>query len=185
MHILITGAAGSGTSTLAAAIAAAIPARAIETDDYFWRPTTPPYQQKFGHEERRVALLKDLHASPNAVVAGALMGWGETLENAFGLVVFLYVPTAVRLARLNDREERRFGKADPEFLAWAAQYDEGTAEGRSLARHREWLASRKCPVLCLEGDDTIEARQQAVLAARHSLLSSSSPLGNETFTNSQ
>jgi len=171
MHILITGAAGSGTSTLAAAVAGATHARLLETDDYFWRPTDPPYQQRFENEERLAALLSDLRASSDTVVAGALMGWGKALEDAFDLVGFLYVPTATRLARLQLREERRFGKADPEFLAWAAQYDEGTAEGRSLARHRQWLAARSCKVLHLEGDDTVDVRLQAVLAARHPLTS--------------
>ncbi len=169
MHILITGAAGSGTSTLAAALSDAIQARFLETDDYFWRPTDPPYQDKFNEDERRSALLKDLRASPDAVVAGALIDWGRELEDAFDLVVFLYLPTEIRLARLKLREELRFGKADPAFLAWAAQYDEGTAEGRSLERHRHWLKSRKCPVLYLEGDFSVEDKLQRLLAARRSV----------------
>lgn len=32
------------------------------------------------------------NANPDAIVSGSLMGWGEALENAFDLVVFLYVP---------------------------------------------------------------------------------------------
>ena len=168
MHILITGAAGSGTSTLAAAFSAATQSRCLETDDYFWRPSDPPYQNKLNEDERRSALLKDLRASANAVVAGSLVGWGEALEDAFDLVVFLYLPTAIRLARLRLREERRFGKADPKFLAWAAQYDEGTAEGRSLKRHQHWLENRKCRVLYLEGDLSTEDRLQRLLATYRS-----------------
>lgn len=143
MHILITGATGSGTSTLAAAFSAATQSRALETDDYFWRPSDPPYRDKYDEGERCSALLKDLRSSPHAVVAGSLIGWGDELEDAFDLVAFLYLPTAIRMARLQLREERRFGKADPAFLAWAAQYDAGTAEGRSLERHQHWLKSRK------------------------------------------
>jgi adenylate kinase family enzyme len=171
MHLLITGASGAGTSTLAAAFSDATQSRPLETDDYYWRPSEPPYQEKFSEDERRSALLKDLRSSPNAVVAGSLVGWGETLENAFDLVAFLYLPTAIRLARLKVREERRFGKADPSFLTWAAQYDEGTAEGRSLQRHRQWLANRKCPVLYLEGDLSTEDRLHRLLAACRSLSS--------------
>lgn len=169
MHILITGAAGSGTSTLAAAIADASRATFIETDDYFWLPSDPPYQHKREEAERAAALLQDIRRQPNAVVAGSLIDWGQELEDVFNLIVFLYIPTELRLARLQLREERRFGKADPEFLAWAAQYDAGTAEGRSLERHRLWLSRRKCRVLCLEGDMTTEERLQRVLAAKVSL----------------
>ncbi|MCY1166390.1 hypothetical protein D9M73_63200 [compost metagenome] len=170
MHILITGAAGSGTSTLAAALSAATQSRALETDDYFWRPSDPPYRDKYDEGERCPALLKDLRSSPRAVVAGSLIGWGQELEDAFDLVAFLYLPTAIRMARLQLREERRFGKADPAFLAWAAQYDAGTAEGRSLERHRHWLKSRKCPVLYLEGDLSTKDQLGRLLAARRSLI---------------
>lgn len=169
MHILITGAAGSGTSTLAAALANAIQATCIETDDYFWLPSDPPYQHKREGAERSAVLLRDISNSPGAVVAGSLIDWGPELEDAFDLVVFLYIPTELRLARLKLREEARFGNADPAFLAWAAQYDEGTAEGRSLGRHRLWLRQRKCRVLCLEGDLSTEERLQRVLAASASL----------------
>lgn len=169
MYIHITGAAGSGTSTLAAAYANATGVRVLETDDYFWRPTEPPYQTKFEEAERCANLLRDLRAGADAVVSGALIGWGRALEDAFDLVVFLYVPTDIRLARLTLREESRFGKADPGFLAWAAQYDAGTAEGRSLERHRAWLQRRQCPVLCLEGEHSVEERLQKLLAARRTI----------------
>jgi hypothetical protein len=169
MYILITGAAGSGTSSLAAAFAEATPTRLLETDDYFWRPSDPPYREKYDENERRAALLKDLRSSPSAVVAGSLIGWSEALEDAFDLVVFLYLPTAIRMARLQLREERRFGKADPAFLEWAAQYDAGTAEGRSLERHKHWLKNRTCPVLCLEGELSAEEQLQRILAVRLSL----------------
>jgi hypothetical protein len=170
MHILITGAAGSGTSSLAAAFSEATSSQHLETDDYFWRPSDPPYRDKYDDNERRAALLKDLRINPNTVVAGSLIGWGEDLEDTFDLVVFLYLPTAIRMARLKLREERRFGKADPAFLAWAAQYDAGTAEGRSLERHRHWLKSRTCPVLCLEGELSTEEQLLRLLAARQSLV---------------
>ncbi|MFI5445108.1 AAA family ATPase [Polaromonas sp. UC242_47] len=169
MYILITGAAGSGTSTLAAAFSEAAPSRHLETDDYFWRPSDPPYRDKYDEEERCLALLQDLRSSPSSVVAGSLIGWGDDLEDAFDLVVFLYLPTAIRMARLQLREERRFGKADLAFLTWAAQYDAGTAEGRSLERHRHWLKQRKCPVLYLEGELSTEEQLQRILAARLSL----------------
>ncbi|QBY55045.1 hypothetical protein [Cupriavidus oxalaticus] len=170
MHILITGAAGSGTSTLAQAVALCNPARVLESDDFFWRPTNSPYQEKFGAEERAAALLTAVRASGETVVAGAVIGWGHELEHAFDLVVFLYLPTDIRVARLRRREELRFGKADPEFLDWAAQYDAGTAEGRTLARHREWLRHVTCSVLCLERDESVDERLKQVLLARDAII---------------
>ncbi|MGV6398078.1 AAA family ATPase [Pseudomonas caspiana] len=163
MYILITGAAGSGTSTLGHELSEELSVRHLEADDYFWHPTEPPYQQHVAKEQRCAMLLADLRAAPYAVVSGSVMDWGKDLENIFDLVVFLYVPSEIRLARLKWREEQRFGVAKPEFLAWAAQYDSGTAPGRSLRRHREWLEQRRCEVLRLEGDLSREGRIVAVL----------------------
>ena len=72
--------------------------------------------------------------------------------------MFLYVDTVLRLERLRVRELQRFGKVNPAFLTWAAQYDEGPPEGRSLARQKAWLAVRNCPVLVLEGDLSTQER---------------------------
>lgn len=165
MHILITGAAGSGTSTLAEAVSDATQSQFLEADEYLWYQSNPPYQHKRDEFERTAGLLKDLRARQHSVVAGSLVGWGQELEDAFDLVVFLYLPSEIRIARLKKREERLFGKANPEFLAWAAQYETGTAGGRSLERHRQWLKLRKCPVIYLEGDLSTEVQLQRVFAA--------------------
>ena len=37
--------------------------------------------------------------------------------------------------------------AHEDFLAWAARYDAGDVEGKTLARHEAWLATQTCPIL--------------------------------------
>lgn len=170
MRIMITGASGSGSSTLGAALARAWDARFLDSDDYFWLPGDPPFVEKRPAQERLGKILADLQPCARAVLAGCVMDWGEALENSFDLVVFLQVPTQVRLERLQQRELARYGRVNREFLAWAAQYDEGPQEGRSLARHNAWLGQRHCPVLRLEGELT-QAAQFAALAETLSTLS--------------
>lgn len=152
MFIHITGASGSGTSTLGAALAAELDCVFLEADDFFWLPTEPPFQRKRPEDERRSLLLAALTHAGRAVVSGSVNGWGVEIEDIFDGIVFLYVDTTLRLERLRIRETQRFGKANPAFLIWAGQYDEGPPEGRSLARQKMWLAARKCPVLVLDGD---------------------------------
>lgn len=152
MFIHITGASGSGTSTLGAALAAELGCSLLEADGFLWLPTEPPYQTLRPVDERRSLLLAALECSGSAVVSGSVSGWGVEIEDIFDGIVFLYLDTALRLERLYAREVQRFGRANPAFLTWAAQYDEGPPEGRSLARQKAWLAARKCPVLVLEGD---------------------------------
>lgn len=140
MRVLITGAAGAGTTTLARALAQRWGAAAIEADDFFWLPTEPPYTRKRVPEQRRVMFERELRAYERCVVAGSIVGWG--VDALFDLVVFLYVDADVRLRRLRAREIARFGQADPVFLRWAAQYDEGPSEGRSLAKHEAWRSMK-------------------------------------------
>ncbi|KAA8563298.1 Cytidylate kinase [Pseudomonas extremaustralis] len=163
-HILITGAAGTGTTTLADALGKALSATHLEADDYLWLPSDPPYQHLADKTQRGARLRQAMHAHGRTVVAGSIMGWGQPLESEFDLVVFLYLPAGLRLARLEHREAKRFGQARPEFLAWAAQYDEGDAPGRSLARHQHWLSALSCTVLMLEGDMSVADRVQRVLS---------------------
>jgi hypothetical protein len=145
LRIHITGASGAGVSTLGAALAAEIDAVHLEADAYYWLPTTPPFQHKRAPAERLAQLLADQAAHPRTVLAGSVVGWGAELEDGFDLVVFLYLDAALRIERLRTREIARLGHADPAFLEWAALYDAGPPEGRSLAKHRAWLAARRCP----------------------------------------
>ena len=61
-------------------------------------------------------LLHGLHAADNVVASGSLLGWGPDAEDAFGLIVFLTMPTLRRLARIQQREVERLGTPNPAFL---------------------------------------------------------------------
>ena len=165
MRILVTGAAGAGTTTLGSAMARQLGCKHLDVDDYFWFPSSPPFQHKRSEATRVRMLATDLFEASNAVVSGSLMNWGRQLEDAFDLIVFLRVPTAVRLDRLVKRGLERFGNSDPAFLRWASRYEEGPPQGRSYAQHVAWLAQRSAPVLRIEGDFSIEASVDLVFKA--------------------
>ena len=164
-RIHITGASGSGTSTLGRALAEALGAPCFDADDYYWLPTDPPFTRKREHAERLTLALGALNGHEAAILSGSIVGWGAELEDAFDLVVFLYLDASIRVERLRAREIAELGHADPAFLEWAAAYDGGPASGRSLARHEAGLAERRCPVLELHGDQTVADRVAAVTAA--------------------
>jgi hypothetical protein len=101
-------------------------------------------------------------------MSGSLCGWGDIFIPWFNLVIFLWVPTEVRLAWLRERERNRFGAealgpggerhdAHVASMNWAAACDEGREGMRSRQRHEQWLAALACLYLCLEGTCTIEA----------------------------
>jgi adenylate kinase family enzyme len=176
MRVHILGASGSGTTTLGAALADRVDADHLDTDDYFWLPTDPPFETSRPAAERLERLEADLDAAGRWVLSGSLCGWGDPLIPRFELVVFLLVPTGVRLARLTRRETAEFGAEaiEPEgrmyenfktFIEWAASYDDGDLDMRSLARHDDWLAALPCPVLLLEGEMSTAEQVEGVLAA--------------------
>jgi adenylate kinase family enzyme len=165
LHIL--GASGAGTTALGRALSARFGYTPLDTDDYFWEPTDPPFQRPRDRDVRRTLLAAALDAHPRWVLSGSLCGWGDLFIPRFDLVVFLWVPTEIRLARLRERERQRFGtaalapggamhNAHVAFMTWAAAYDEGGEDMRSRQRHEQWLAVLPCPCLRLEGPLAIE-----------------------------
>jgi adenylate kinase family enzyme len=164
-NILVTGASGSGTTTLGRALSARLGVAFLDGDDYFWLPTDPPYREQRSAADRLRLLLGDLRKSRSSVLSGCVANWGSELEDSFSLIVFLSLDAAIRVARLRERERLRFGRVDEEFIEWAAQYEEGRLPGRSRARHEKWLAERSCRVLRLDGDMTVEERVDRVVEA--------------------
>jgi adenylate kinase family enzyme len=174
-RIHIVGASGSGTSSLAAELAGRYGHRHLDTDDFYWRRTDPPFREKRPPEERLASLRMTFQEAKRWVLSGSLCGWGDPLIPEFEVVVFLLVPTPVRLARLRAREIERYGRqaiapggalheAHVEFLEWAGRYDTGDPEMRSRAMHEAWLAALPCSVVRLEGDLSIVEQRERIWA---------------------
>lgn len=181
IRLHITGASGSGTSTLGHALSTHLGITHFDTDDFYWQPSDPPYTVK-RTISARLRLLNVAFAAPGSwVLSGSIGHWGAPLIPQFDLVIFLSVPTPVRMERLRRREAERYGsriehggdrhEASTAFLEWAADYETGLSQGRSRDMHEAWLKALPCPVLRLEGDRPIETQRADSLAAiaRHGL----------------
>ena len=166
----VTGASGSGTTTLARAVADAWAVPHADADDYFWLPTDPPYTHTRPPLER-VALMERVFLSREGwVLSGSMLGWGDEVVGRCDAVVFLTLDPTERLRRIEAREQmrRERGPADESareaFLTWARGYDNPSFEGRSRAAHEEWLGMLPCPVLRLDSAQTRDQLRDAVLA---------------------
>lgn len=166
MRIYITGASGTGTTTLGRALAAELRLAHVDTDAAYWEPTEVPFTVK-APPERRVKALRDAMGDGDWVWSGSADGWGDALIAEAGLVVFLTLPWPQRLARLKARERARHGariapggdmeRVHRAFMSWAASYDDPWFGGRSLARHRLSLCDVAVPVLELQTSRPIDA----------------------------
>ena len=171
-RIHITGASGTGVSTLGRAVAEALGVPFVDADDAYWMPTDPQFTTKRPVQER-LAVLTEAQGKGGWVVAGSLCGWGDRAIEGVELIVFLTAPTEQRIARLRERERAWFGsRIDPggdmarihaEFIAWAEQYDDPHFTGRSRVMHETWLMEQTAPVLRLEGTQRTEMLLSAVL----------------------
>jgi adenylate kinase family enzyme len=176
-RVHVVGASGAGTTTLGRALAARLDAAHLDTDDFFWLPTDPPFQTIRERSERQALLGGALDRHAGWVLSGSLCGWGDLFVPRFELVVFLWLAPEIRLARLRERERQRYGAAAiapggwrhqeaESFLAWAASYDEGVdVEERCLRLHEQWLAALPCPVIRITDDGAVDAHAEVVLRA--------------------
>jgi adenylate kinase family enzyme len=161
VHVHIFGASGAGTSTLGLELAQRRGMAFVDTDDVFWEPTDPPYQRSRERGLRQRMLMEELATRDRWVLAGSLCGWGDAAIPLMDLAVFVLAPVDIRIARLQAREQLRFGdRIRPggdmydqhrSFLDWARRYDEGSAVERSRRLHEDWIALLSCPVIRVDG----------------------------------
>lgn len=165
LHVL--GASGSGTTTFGRAWAARHGVVHLDTDDYYWEPTDPPFRRKRPVETRLAMLERALDAAGRWVLTGSMTSWGDRLARRFDMVVFVLTPHEVRLDRLIAREIERYGEEALQpggarhddyvaFIDWAASYDTAGFGMRSRRQHEAWLEALPCPVVRVSGLDSTE-----------------------------
>lgn len=173
MKILIFGASGSGTTTLANEIEKRADFKHLDIDNYYWKKTNPPYQIKKPLIERNETLKIDFKKFKNVVVSGSMVSWGKEWETAFDLAIFIRLENTERMERLKKREIKRYGeklmsdkkiqKNSNAFLEWANQYENPNFKGRSLTVHNNWMERLNCKVLSLNGATELNNKVEIVL----------------------
>ncbi len=138
----------------------------MDTDDYFWEETNPPYQIKRNISDRISMMKNDIAKHSNAVISGSLVDWGDELIPLFTLAVRVETDTAIRIERLRKREREHFGNRidiggdmyenHRDFIEWAASYDRGNLNMRSKAKHDEWQKQLLCKIVLLDGSLPVE-----------------------------
>ena len=164
--IQLYGASGSGTSTIGRYISETSGYYFMDTDDYFWEPTNPPYTTKRKISDRIALMKQDIAQEDKVVISGSLVGWGDEFIPLFTLTKRVVTDTATRIDRLKKREREHFGsridvggdmhETHRKFILWAASYDEGGLDMRSKAQHDEWQKQLKCRQILLDGSQPLE-----------------------------
>jgi adenylate kinase family enzyme len=180
LKLHIFGASGTGVTTLGRALAAEWDFPYFDSDDYFWHRTDPPFVLRRDRGERNALMKADLDREERCILGGSVINWErpEDPERVFpiwDLMVFLWLPPDLRMARIRAREYGRYGDViynDPErrrhyeeFIAWCADYDHATGiASRTLIAHEEFLRGWKGPLLEMREDLTTSERMRLVAA---------------------
>jgi len=171
-HIHIFGASGSGTTTIAKKISERMGYSHFDSDDYFWLNTKEPFTEERDKNQCMDLMKNDLESKKEWILSGSLTGWGEELLPFFDMVVFVHVPSDIRIERLKNREVERYGdririggdryKASNEFIEWASKYDLGTGTGRNIFVHQKFLEKINCKVVRIENIDIDESVERVI-----------------------
>ena len=159
----------------------------MDTDDYFWEATNPPYTTRRNVSDRISLMRKDIANYDRVVISGSLVDWGDELIPLFTLAIRVETDTAIRIARLKRREREHFGnRIDPggdmyenhqKFIDWAASYDSGGLDMRSKSKHDEWQKRLQCHQILLDGSLPVEKNFDIVL---QTVITSRFSPGNDT-----
>ncbi|MCK4552106.1 MAG: AAA family ATPase [Tenericutes bacterium] len=166
-HIInIFGSSGSGSTTLANEIAKVYNYKFIDVDDYLWKKTDPPFTKRNTNEEACNSIITELSDKLPAVISGSLVGIADELKQHVDLYVYINLDKSIRLKRIKEREERRFGTRVLEggdlysqhlsFLEWVSGYEEYPETERSRRQHLLWLDDVETIVLKITDELTIE-----------------------------
>lgn len=167
VRLHVFGASGSGTTTLARAIASDWSVSCYDCDDFYWQPTAIPFTEKRAIEDR-LKLMEEMFLPRSAwVLSGSLFSWGSSLIPYFDAVVFVSLDNAIRMQRLQEREERRYGvsaisprgahfRKFREFMDWNAQYEDPNFVGRSRTSHEKWMSGLRCPIIRIDSSFPVE-----------------------------
>lgn len=171
-RLYIFGASGTGTTTLGAHVSKQRQLVHVDCDDHYWAPVDPPFSLKRTPDERVRSMINAL-GSDGWVLTGACNGWSAELIDQATLIVFITLPTPLRLERLARRERTRFGhrieaggdmhQIHKDFLAWSSGYDDPDFKGRNLAAHETWLSQHTGNIVRIDGRQSVEASVEQVL----------------------
>lgn len=173
MKILIFGASGSGTTTLGKEIEKRTDLIHLDVDDYYWKKTQPPFQEKIPLVERNENLKTDFKKYKNVIVSGSMVSWGKKWETAFDLAVFIRLENNERMERLKKRETERYGENiltnkkiqqnSKAFLEWADKYENPNFDGRTLKVHNDWIELLDCKTLMIDGKTELNINVEKVM----------------------
>lgn len=170
--LLITGGPGSGASSTGEMLSTALELPCIDSDDYFHKPSDPPFQAQYSKQERHQLLHREFSRFDSWILSGSISSW-EINDVDFTHAVLLDLGPELRLRRLKVRERERFGsRLDEggdmydnhlEFMKWAASYESGELAGRNLRGEMAFIAKHCSHALTIKEALSLDELERTIV----------------------
>ena len=157
--ICVCGLNGSGKTTLGKTLSQKANFYHFDTEDfYFDKSNSNPYSASRTRDQVEAMLFEEIQKHPQFIFTAVNGDFGKRISSAYKLVVYLAVPLDERMRRVKQRALDKFGdrvleggdmyEQEQKFFEFCAK--------RSDEKIIQWLDTLSCPVLRLDGTDTIE-----------------------------
>ncbi len=176
MNIQITGASGSGKTSIGKKLSEILNCNYIDTDDilWLWDKSVQPYTVAINDIESCEKLKQILLNNPSTIASGMFYPWSESLIYMFDLLIVIDTDKEIRRKRIIDREYEMYGNRFKkggdmynqfnEFLNWSMSYDTSDDKLGSKKATDEWTKKFNCDILYIDGSKPINENIDIILA---------------------
>ncbi len=175
--IILFGAMGVGDTTLGKEVARRLDYAHVDLDDHHWRwDTEIPYTVFRSREERTESIMQAISNTSLFVMSGSMWSLRKTFEPFFDVAVFITAPVEICAERIRLRSISQWGNRvlpggdiyesndiNKDYLAAAKSYETDIAPRMCRAQHEQWISELPCPVLRVDGTETISANAAYVI----------------------
>ena len=162
--IAIVGGNGSGKTTLGKALAGHLGWKAMDVEDYYFKPSSIPYAAPRTKEEVMQLLLADMKAHKQFVFSSVNCDYGPEINSLYDCVIYLQVSKEIRLARVKQRAVDMFGNR---VLDGGDMYAQEQQFFQFVACHSPYSLSRAiCPSNIETEQNDVAVLHDVLLALR-------------------
>ncbi len=156
--IVVVGANGSGKTTFATGLAAALGYTHMDIETYSFYDSAIPYKSPRPREEVQRLLFSDMKKHERFVFSAVNGDFGEEINALYDCVIYMEAPLSVRLERVRQRSFAKFGsrvlkggdlyEQEQQFLDFVAT--------RTMDKTEMWLKKSSCPILYIDGTKSVK-----------------------------
>ena len=183
--IAIFGLNGGGKSTLAHELAKQISYFEMDVEDYYFPEQSAsrkwslesngvintehlgelPFSNPRTKDEVQTAIIKDIEVHPKFILSGVTMNWNDEIISCINIAFWVQTPLEERLRRIQEREEKRFGKrvlAGGDMFTQQMEFRK-VVENRDSKSVEESARKLTCPIIVIDGTLSVTKNLEKII----------------------